>query len=155
MKTRLLLFAIASLAMTSAACSGQSGSDTADPAQSQDITSASASSSKLVVDCDDNQDNEADIEGLEIVRKSGKLTATLTVSGVGDFIESYAYRVTEDAAADSAQDPSAKVLHTFTGTNFKLQVIQGTSLMTAIGPKSATLFPGEKVTAKLACKVSL
>jgi hypothetical protein len=129
------------LAVSSLACSGGDGgsSPAADP-EAQDLQQSSAKA-KIVVDCSPNDDTGAEIESLEIVRKSGKLTAHLTVSGPGDFIETYSYRVTESAA------------HTYTGTHFTLSVAKPSDLH-AVAPKSAQMFPGQDITEKLDCTES-
>ena len=119
-------------------CSGESGSSSPSDPEEQDLTSASA---RIVVDCSPNDDTGSEIESLEIVKKSGKMTAHLTVSGAGDFIETYSYRVKESAT------------HTYTGNNFTLSVAKGGSDMHAVGPKSSQMFPGDSIDEKLDCTV--
>ena len=132
---------VAAVAGSTAACSGGGESAVSDPDQVQNLE-ASATAAKLIVDCSPNDNAGSEIESLEIVRKSNKMTVHLTVSGPGDFFETYSYRVTETAR------------HTYSGPNFDLTVSKHASKMTAIGPKSAQLFSGVKLEESLDCAVS-
>jgi hypothetical protein len=151
LRTALSLCFLAALAPSALGCSGDASTSTSSETD-QGVTAAAASkTAKLIVDCQANADDEAEIESLELVRKSGKITAQLTVSGAGDFIETYSYRVTE---SDSAAAAGAPATRTFTGANFKLTVAKGGSTMKAKGPKSAQMYPSENIDATLDCTVS-
>jgi hypothetical protein len=137
MRLRFVVAVMGIVGLVGCSGSGGGGASPSDP-EAQDLQQASKAA-KTLVDCSPNDSTGAEIEELEIVKKSGKIAAHLTVSGPGDFIETYSYRVKESAPG------------TWTGTNFTLSVAKGGSDLHAVAPKNAQMFPGQDITEKLDC----
>lgn len=102
-------------------------------------------------DCSADDDANFAIEELSIATKAGKTKAYLDMSGPGDFLETFSYKST------ITTQPNGDVV--VKGTNFELTITAKVDAKTkehaaslrAVGPKSAELYAGETITAKMSC----
>jgi hypothetical protein len=149
MNTTTRLFLALCIGLATACAATETGSDPA-AGPEQDLTAAKKASLGNW-DCAATDEGTA-IEDIAIrTALTGSAKADLEVSGPGDFLETYHYKAT------GALQPNGDVV--LTGASFHLTISAGENgkkkehdgSMTATGPKSAEIFPGQKIESKVAC----
>jgi hypothetical protein len=157
-------FLIGAVALGVVACASQNRGGAGNAgAQDDDPTLADpgddAGSTKILT-CSETG-TTAGIESLDLYRKNLTYWAALTVSGPGDFIETYHYNSLEQllqsvgptvGGGGGGHGPAQEVVgESYKGKNFLLTIRNGDASLDAVGPSNAQLYPDEKITAQLSC----
>ena len=109
---------------------------------------ALAAGHRLALDCQ-SAGTDAGLESLLVVQGPKHTTATVEVSGAGDFIETFTYRV------QPIRDAAGKVVG-LAGPNFKMSFAAGSGAalrarFTAIAPAHSQMYPGATISYGLPC----